>query len=173
MKKFIYLAALVSLISCDSISDSESNSSPVKDSKLKARTGFSAIWDICRPCSEGNATFRITQIGVGNISITPTCGSPNCVDDGSGTICSQASITITISGSTLTWNSGTCTLNLPSGYSYTARQISSGTCNTHGFDWSDSQCTGTPMGDIYIKSQVYPDCTPYVTNTTCIQLTER
>ena len=139
--------------------------------ELNPRSSLNVTWDICKPCSESDASFRVTQSGSSNsLDFTPSCGTPSCVDDGSGTLCAQARVVITISGSTLDWNPSTCTLNLPSGIKYFIRQYSGGTCLTHGFNWSDSTCTSSPMGNIYIKSQVYPSCTPYVTNNTCIDV---
>lgn len=168
-----FLFAFV-IVSCTTSSDYESIvSHKQQNNELKPRSSFSAIWDICRLTSESNNTFRATQLNCENGTITyfdftPNCGSPQCIDDGSGTLSSQASVTISISGS-FTYNSGTCTLHLPDGYRYTIRQIT-GSCITHGFNWNSCNCTGSPNGDIYIKSQVQPSCPPYITNTTCIQV---
>lgn len=154
-------------------SDSSLNTEQIKGNKLTPRV-FSATWDICRPCSEGNATFRCQDANnSGNfITFTPACGSPTCTDDGSGTLCSQASVTITqVASGSASWNANACALTLPSDTKWSIRQTSSGTCITNGFDWDERGCTAS--GSIYIKSQVYPTCTPYVTNSTCIQITPR
>jgi hypothetical protein len=137
---------------------------------LTARTQ-NYLWDICRPTSESNASFIVTCSSCTTLSFTPSCGSPNCVDDGSGTLSSQSQVIIVCSGSSdPSWNSSTCTLTLPVNKISYIRQNSAGTCQTNGFDFDPTPCPSTPDGSIYIKSQVYPSCTPYVTKSSCVDI---
>lgn len=171
MKNFLLIVySCIVLFSCDK--SHESITVDQSKDKLNSRTQ-SYLWDICRPTSESNATFRVTATGYTTINFTPSCGSPTCVDDGSGTLSSQASVIIVCNSNTLSWNSGTCTLTLPTNQISFVRQTSTGTCQTNGFDWDPTSCPSTPDGDIYIKSQVYPTCTPYVTYnvSSCVVVT--
>ncbi|MFN8279234.1 MAG: hypothetical protein U0V49_03025 [Saprospiraceae bacterium] len=166
--KLLFFTAIT--ISCNKIQD-VSLITP-SSTPLTQRTQ-SYIWDICRPTNESDATYRVTATGYTTVNFTPSCGSPDCVDDGSGTLSSQSQVVIVCNSNTLSWNSGTCTLTLPANQKSFIRQTSSGTCQTHGFDFDPTSCPSTPDGDIYIKSQVYPNCTPYVNiiSTSCVVIT--
>lgn len=158
---------MINIMSCNSESDYI-----YKDDLVHSRSLLDARWDICRFTNESDNSFKITTNNSSFVlDITPTGGTPNCVDDGSGTITSQAQVILTATGTgDATYNSSTRTLNLPSGKEWHVRQTS-GSCMTHGYDWDDANCTSTPSGTIYIKSQMSPACAPYITNTTCIQIT--
>lgn len=172
MRKVILLLSVLFIFSCRTQDTEVVIQNGRISTNLSPRSSFSAIWDICKPTREANAGFRVfSPAGSSNqvLQFTPSSGSPNCGDDGSGTIASQAQVEITINSGSVTFSGSV--LNLPPGSSYSIRQYTTGDCQTHGFDWTDVNCLSQPMGDIYIKSQVSPSCTPYVTNTTCIQIT--
>lgn len=174
MKIVSFFILLFFVSSCERATETVTNQD-ASQLDLASRSSFDAAWEICRPCSEGNASFRLHKVGggVSDIDFTPTCGTvTQCIDDGSGTLCAQAKIRIVITGSVMAWSPSTCTISLPLGGDYTIRQYSVGTCQTNGFDWNSNStyCPSTPSGSVYIKSQVYPTCTPYTTNSTCIDI---